>query len=708
MKKSILFLALLQSLLIFAQAPQKMSYQSVVRNAANQIVANQSIGVKISIIEGSLNGTTAYAERHTTTTNANGLFTLETGGGTPTTGTFATINWGNGSHYIKSEIDLTGGTNYTLSGTMELLSVPYALYATNGISPAQAGAISANTNSITTERNARLSAIMEQATTNAFLQAQIDSDIKDNAVTSAKILDANVTNAKLDKSNIPLSGFGSAEADVALGGYKLTGVLDPTDNQDAATKKYVDDTTLTKDLTSTHIFVGDYWGKVADVALSGDATIDSWGALTIANDAVTNAKMADDAVDTSKIIDNAVTNAKLAVDAVDTSKIKDNAVTNAKLDKNNIPLSGFGAAIADVDLGANKLTNVADPTLAQDVATKKYVDDTMQAQIATQAATITAQAAAIAAMQAQISVLQKPRLITSPIENLKAASATSGGAITSKGLGDVTATGLVWSTLTNPTIDLTTKTFDGTGSGEFGSNITGLTPETTYYVRAYATSSYGTAYGNEVIFTTLTTPVTPAEVTIGTQTWTGKNLDVATYSDGTVIPQVTDPTEWANLTTGAWCYYNNDATKGTTYGKLYNWYAAAGIWNEASKTDASQRKKLAPTGYHVPSDAEWTTLTDYLGGAGVAGGKMKESGTTHWYSPNQDATNTSGFTGLPGGARMNDGKFYVIGYDCLWWSSSVDSTPTYAWIRALNHNSGPAIREYFNKTYGITVRCLRD
>jgi hypothetical protein len=112
----------------FAQAPQKMSYQSVVRNAANQLGTNQSIGVKISIVEGSLTGATVYAETHTTT-NANGLFALEAGGGTPTTGTFSAINWGNGSHYIKSEIDVTGGTNYALSGTMELLSVPYALYS---------------------------------------------------------------------------------------------------------------------------------------------------------------------------------------------------------------------------------------------------------------------------------------------------------------------------------------------------------------------------------------------------------------------------------------------------------------------------------------------------------------------------------------------------------------------------------------------------
>lgn len=131
MKKLIPSLAILFLLTLgsYAQVPQKMSYQSVVRNAANQIVANQSIGIKISIVEGSLTGTTVYSETHTTTTNANGLFTLEAGGGTPTTGTFATINWGNVSHYIKSEIDVTGGTNYALSGTMELLSVPYALYA---------------------------------------------------------------------------------------------------------------------------------------------------------------------------------------------------------------------------------------------------------------------------------------------------------------------------------------------------------------------------------------------------------------------------------------------------------------------------------------------------------------------------------------------------------------------------------------------------
>ena len=142
MKKLTLFLILLQSTFALAQAPQKMAYQSVVRNAANQLLANQNIGVKISIVEGSLTGTIVYAETHTTTTNINGLFTLEAGSGNPTTGTFATINWGNGSHYIKSEIDVIGGTNYVLSGTMELLSVPYALYAkTSGNSSSNANTL---------------------------------------------------------------------------------------------------------------------------------------------------------------------------------------------------------------------------------------------------------------------------------------------------------------------------------------------------------------------------------------------------------------------------------------------------------------------------------------------------------------------------------------------------------------------------------------
>src|ERR1035437_4904310 len=135
-----------------------------------------------------------------------------------------------------------------------------------------------------------------------------------------------------------------------------------------------------------------------------------------------------------------------------------------------------------------------------------------------------------------------------------------------------------------------------------------------------------------------TPPVSIPSVTICTQSWMLKNLDVSTYRNGDLIPEVTDGSAWSALTAGAWCWYNNDsATNASTYGKLYNWYAV------------NDPRGLAPTGWHVPSDAEWTTLSTCLGGNAVAGGAMKETGTTHWTSPNTGATNSSGFTGLPGG-----------------------------------------------------------
>ena len=198
-----------------------------------------------------------------------------------------------------------------------------------------------------------------------------------------------------------------------------------------------------------------------------------------------------------------------------------------------------------------------------------------------------------------------------------------------------------------------------------------------------------------------------SQVAICTQVWSTKNLDVTTYSDGTPIPQVTDPTQWANLTTGAWCYYNNDPAEGAAYGKLYNWYAAAGIYDAASLANPSLRKNLAPTGWHVPTDAEWTTLTTCLGGQDLAGGKMKETGTAHWASPNTNATNPSGFTGLPGGYRYNNGTFNDVGGSGDWWSSSEDGTSN-ALYRNLYYYFG-SVYGYTNyKADGFSVRCLRD
>jgi uncharacterized protein (TIGR02145 family) len=189
---------------------------------------------------------------------------------------------------------------------------------------------------------------------------------------------------------------------------------------------------------------------------------------------------------------------------------------------------------------------------------------------------------------------------------------------------------------------------------------------------------------------------TITSVTIGTQIWSDKNLNVARYRNGDPIPQVSDYTQWANLTTGAWCWYNNDsATYAASYGRLYNWYAV------------NDPRGLAPYDWHIPTDAEWTTLTNFLGGDSIAGGAMKSQNIQSWTLPNTGATNSSGFTGLPGGFRSGIAAFYEVGNIGLWWSSSAFD-PTNVWYIGLYYTYSGVLRGYENKTFGLSVRLVRD
>lgn len=183
-------------------------------------------------------------------------------------------------------------------------------------------------------------------------------------------------------------------------------------------------------------------------------------------------------------------------------------------------------------------------------------------------------------------------------------------------------------------------------------------------------------------------------VTIGTQVWMVENLKTTKYRDGTSIPNVTDNAAWDNLTTGAYCDYNNTPSNSATYGRLYNWYAA---------TDAHN---IAPTGWHVPTDAEWSTLTTYLGGESVAGGKLKEIGTTHWAGPNTGATNETGFTALPSGYR--DGSFYYVGISGWWWSATESIVATHAYLRFMSYYYSDVDGYGISKERGLSIRCVRD
>jgi uncharacterized protein (TIGR02145 family) len=184
-------------------------------------------------------------------------------------------------------------------------------------------------------------------------------------------------------------------------------------------------------------------------------------------------------------------------------------------------------------------------------------------------------------------------------------------------------------------------------------------------------------------------------VTIGTQVWMDENLKTTKYKDNSSIPLVTDNTDWSNLVSPGYSWYNNDASSNkATYGALYNWHTV-------------NTGKLCPTGWHVPTDDEWRTLTSYLGGEAVAGGKLKEAGTSHWLSPNLGATNESGFTAVPGGARNIDGQFLELGTNGYWWSSTAHDA-THAWYHDMVSDDQWVNRFNYYKGLGFSVRCIKD
>jgi uncharacterized protein (TIGR02145 family) len=286
-----------------------------------------------------------------------------------------------------------------------------------------------------------------------------------------------------------------------------------------------------------------------------------------------------------------------------------------------------------------------------------------------------------------------PILTTKSISDIIGDTANSGGYIKTNGGSAITSKGIVWDIATNPTVALSTKTNEGIGSTDYKSYLTGLIPSTKYYVKAYATNGIGTSYAsNEVEFMAGYTPII-----IGTQYWALENLNISTYRNGDVIPQVTDQTTWNNLTTGAWCWYSNSSSNGTIYGKLYNWYAV------------NDSRGLAPLGWHIPTLIEFQTLTTYLGGTEVAGGKMKSIGDTTlgdglWTSTNVGATNSSGFTALPSGIRISG--FFSINSLTRFWTSTESGVN--ANILELNYYDDDAFYSTSLKKYGYSVRLIKD
>lgn len=327
----------------------------------------------------------------------------------------------------------------------------------------------------------------------------------------------------------------------------------------------------------------------------------------------------------------------------------------------------------------------------------------------------------------ELSVSTSVRLATNVASEITVNTAISGGNVANDGGNAVSQRGVCWSTSPNPTT-ANFSTSDGSGLGNFSSNLTGLSPNTTYYVRAYAINGVGTFYGNEVSLITGNAANPTAHscgaenvhnpnltygsmtdqegnvyktIVIGTQEWMAENLKTSTYRNGDLIPNITNNAEWSGLTTGAWSYYNNDPQLECPYGKLYNWYTVA------------DSRNVCPTGWHVPQNSDWFSLLELLGENALSlGAKLKSAGNSYWIQAQGGASNNLyGFSGLPGGLRRDDnGAFNAISLTGIWWSAtdngSNDINLAQAWY-FLNYDSG-IFQGGRDKNQGISLRCIKD
>jgi uncharacterized protein (TIGR02145 family) len=299
-----------------------------------------------------------------------------------------------------------------------------------------------------------------------------------------------------------------------------------------------------------------------------------------------------------------------------------------------------------------------------------------------------------------------PIVETANAWSISITSAYSGGNVLDDGGGEVTSFGVCWSTSQNPTI-ASSKTNDGQGKYAFYSFLTGLVPNTTYYVRAYAVNGTGPGYGQQIQFITKV-DITGETVTIndidgnsyqtigiGGQRWMAENLRTTKLNDGTAISLAVDNDVWGNLGKPGYCWYDNDSsTYAVTYGAIYNGYAA-------------QTVKLCPTGWHVPNGDDWVILINYAGGENVTGDKLKETGLSHWVYANE-GTNDYGFTALPGGWRLAS-KFEYLGSRGSWWSSSIDNEAINSqWMVWIRYEQASIYMFSIDMGDGLSLRCLQD
>ncbi|MDA3890605.1 MAG: FISUMP domain-containing protein [Salinivirgaceae bacterium] len=595
--------------LVKAQSPELISYQAVIRDGNNTLVTNKTVGIKISILQSTIDGSVVYSEIQMPQSNSNGLVSFEIGSG-ESSDNFSEIDWGSGPYFIKTETDPNGGTDYTIVGVSQLLSVPYALYAkTSGSSIPGPQGIQGETGAAGT--NGIDGTDGEDGKSAYELAYLADSTIGTEAEWLASLNGADGAQGILGEKG-DTGEQGSAGANGVVGPIGPAGVDGLTTSVNGVTQVDGAITLIKADLDLGNVDNTSDANKPVSTAnqTALDLKVDKVGSKVLSTNDFTNTDKTNLDANTSKVgytealvsaNTTVVTNtAKTGItiaqsDAIIANTGKDTTgiyhVNRAALDL----VSGTNTGdqnLADV-IGVNgfanaQIKNVTNPTDAQDAATKAYVD----------------------------------------------------------AIKDI-----IYDEMLNAGMNGIVKDTDG--------------------------NTYKT-------------------IKTGAQVWMAENLKTTHYANGDAILDGTGVGDISGETEPEyWFAYDDDLNNIATYGRLYTWHTV---------TDS---RNVCPDDWHIPTDAEWTTLIDYLGGISVAGGKLKETGITHWTTPNTDATNETGFTALPGGGRNYLGSYHNIWDLGQWWSATEDDAAN-AWYRPMIYQNGRVGRYSLFKEFGFAVRCVKD
>ena len=742
------------------QVPQGIMHQSVIRNNNGSLVINQSVAVRISVLQGTSTGAAVFVETHQAQTNANGLLSLKVGGGLAQNGSglggFNQIVWGSGPYFLKTEVDPLGGTNYTLIQTSELLSVPFALYSQQSLTPGPVGpqgaqgipgndgavgpqgpqGIPGNDGAVGPQGPIGLTGSVGPAGNDGVTGPQGPIGLTGPAGNDGAVGPQGPIGltgpAGNDGAVGPQGPQGIPGNDGAVGPQGPIGLTGPAGNDGAVGPQGpqgiqgIDGAVGPQGPIGLTGPAGPQGAQGNDGAVGPQGPMGSFpsgtqpGAMNYWNGtswiSVPPGSSGQflifcDGVPTwswGGCLPRVTTTAASSVTL--TGAITGGDVTS----DGGSPVTGRGSAygkvqnptIADSTTSDGTGTGVFTSTLIGLTASTNYF---VRAYATNSVGTIYGNEESFTT-----SAPTPPQLTTTTVSSVTWIGAMTGGDVSSDGGSPVTGRGSAYGIVQNPnTADNTTS--DGTGTGVFTSTLIGLTASTNYYVRAYATNSVGTAYGNEVSFMTeslpgVRCPGTPTvtdidgnvynTVQIGNQCWTLTNLKVSKYVNGATIPTGLSSSEWSTTTSGAYAIYNNDPVKDGLFGKLYNHYTV------------KDSRGLCPSGWRVPSDADLSTLVNQLGVPMNAGGALKSTGIQPaawgWASPNTGATNSSGFTALPGGVRGFSGGFSSLTSSGSFWSSDGNGTglSSNAWYRNVIYANSTIYRSTNYRSTGMSVRCV--